>query len=261
MKTACRLAVFALSSSILFAQPNFDDVSSPGGVAAQPAVLAQPVPQTDGQTGQGSHPSSGYNDYEYGNWNNGYYNSYNNIRYRYDSIRRSIQDMRRYYPRGSYARHLYDAHLDYGARLYSQYRRWQDPNSLWALQAWISQWEGYVQSYGYYGWGNGGYSGGWGTTYDRNRGGYDHGSGNGSGYGYDDSWRYRDYGYYDTYPRMYYGPYYSDTFAHAYGVGDGIGHIVSGSRNRNDLELWGGILGTAGNVLNVVNDSRYNRRY
>lgn len=114
--------------------------------------------------------------------------------------------------------------------------RYYYPQQQVTRETWTYQRETYSNNNGYYS-GNNGYS------YGNN--GYYYGN---TGY------------YYPNYRRPTYQyasyPYFSGVGQHTAGLADGIGHLVHGSRNDNGLEIAGGALTTAGNILNLVGDFR-----
>jgi hypothetical protein len=236
-RIACLLALLLVMAGAAHAQDPFE------GLNAHSAALTQPAPPAGGQAAPGpAAPFWGGNSYEYGRWNNSYYNRYQELSWRYERVREQIRNLRNYYSRNTYARRSIDQHLDYGNDLWKRYRKYQDTGSAWQLEAWMNEWERYLQSSGYH------YGGGW------NNGGWNNG------------YRYPDHGYYDNYNRWYYGGYnnnyygnyygYHDPYSNGWQLGNSIGHIVNGSRTDNDLQLIGGILGTAGSTIGIINDAR-----
>jgi len=62
-----------------------------------------------------------------------------------------------------------------------------------------------------------------------------------------------------TYPQYRYPSYNTGAnrqFANGIGLGNGIGHIVTGSRYNDDFETAGGVLTTVGSIFNIISDSR-----
>lgn len=186
----------------------------------------------------------------YGYYNGGYYQDYyrQSFEWRYSSVQQALKQYASYYGWFSREREYYNAQRRQGEDLWVRYLRYRDAYSAAALSNWCAYWERALYAGG--SWYNGGY----------NNGGY-YGNGGYYDYGYNGGYSnggYYDYGYH-TYPRGSWGyqPWYAnENFVHGVGIGDGIGHIVNGSRNRNDLETVGGILSTAGNVINVINGAR-----
>jgi hypothetical protein len=240
-----------------------------GGTSAMPG---QPAGQA--APGPAAPYYGGYSAFEYGPWSYGSHNRYNELKWRYDRTRDRVKRVRDWYRRGSYERRAVDNQLDHGEQLWKQYRRSMNASSAWHLEVWIQQWENYLSQYGYghdNGWYNGGYyNGGYQGGYTGWQVGGSWGNGGwsvGGGVTWDNGYyRYPDYGYYDTSSRWYYGNnvpygYYgyggNDAYINGLALGNSIGHIVTGSRYDNNLELIGGILGTAGSTINIINGARY----
>lgn len=109
-------------------------------------------------------------------------------------------------------------------------------------ETWTYQRETYGNN-GYY-YGNNGYYYGNNGYYYGNNGYYDY------DYNYGRNYRRPNYYSYNSYP------YFSGPATHGAGLADGISHIVHGSRSDNGLEVAGGALTTAGNILNLIGDFR-----
>lgn len=227
------VAALALAAAAHAQDLDFNGINTGRTAAPQVAAL---TPPPDPSSGQGA-PYWGFNQYEYGTWNHGYYNRYNQLKNRYDNVRARAKQVRGWYPSRSYQRMQIDQSLDMGEAIWKQYKRYQDPNSAWQLELWCQQWEQYLAQVGYQ-------RGGWYTHYDYN---YNR------DYGY--RYRYPEYGYYDNYQNWYYGgnQYYTNGLL----LGNSIGHIVNGARYDNDLQLAGGVLGTIGNSINLFNYPGY----
>lgn len=278
-----RLVVAALAAAVVpvgvLAQ--FEGVESTGKVA-QPVARALAPPQA------ANAPQAPWsNPYGYGGWEwrTPYRHTdnwdYEHVRQRYNWVDDSLYRLAVMYPYTSQARRQIDHQREVGRELWRRYRRYMYGDTRMQLEWWLAQQESWLASYGWgqhaggggrwgvhgqWGWGSGGVSVGidYGYGYDpyayqRNRT-FGSGCDPYTGACHFTGYNYPDYGYYDTYSRLYHGSYVSvpDPYFHALTLGDGIHHIIRGANTRNDLELWGGALTTFGSILNIAGD---NRRY
>ena len=235
---------------------DFEGLNQSTAVAPAAANVAAITPPPAQATGQGA-PYYGYGGYQYGNWNSGYYNQYNQLQQRYNRVIAAIESIRNQYGYLSGGRSQFDSAESQGRQYWYGYARYQDQQAAWQLDLWLSQWEQYLASYG------------WNQPYTYSS--YTGGSwtSNQPTYYYQQPTYYQqpsyyqlpNYGYYDNYSSWYYGRnnyYYPDqAYVNGFQVGNGIGNIVNGSRYDNGLQLTGGILSTIGGVLNIANGARY----
>jgi hypothetical protein len=270
MKIAKLAALIAVAiASVSFAQ-EFDGINL---LNVQSTTAAAPqAPSGQGAPGAyyGSNvwwqPRDPYQDY--------YRQAYE---HRYENVRRGLRQMASQYGWGSNYAAYYNQQAAYGEDLWVRYLRHRDQASLWALSQWIGQWEGqlawgggyYQNGGGYYnngGWySNGGY---YSCTCAYNRYScsshpyYSNGGGWGGTYSHGCTCYYNSYScaqhrvYYPQHSSWGYPVYANDNYISGLQIGNGIGHIVHGGRRGNDFETVGGVLSTAGGIINIINNAR-----
>lgn len=258
------IALFAMVS-LSFAQ-DFDNINLlnvQSQTAAPQAASAQGAPSPYYGSNVWWQPRDPYQDY--------YRQAYE---HRYQNVRRQLRSVASQYGWGSQYAAYYNQQAQYGEDLYVRFLRYRDQYSQAALNSWISQWEQQL-SYGQDGNNNGGWynnNGYYSCTcaydryscsshpyYNNNNGGW----GNGGGYSQACTCHYDRYSctqhrsYYPNQTSYGYPQYgYNENYVNGLQIGNGIGHIVTGGRRHNDFETVGGVLSTAGGIINVISNAR-----
>lgn len=280
-------AVALLTVSVASAQ-DYDMLNVASTATAQPAVMVSGAPA--GPSGQAAPWPYAYANGSYGYYNGNYgtsnYNPYTDLNnqqvlYRYQNVKNALNSYAGAYGYFSSGRDYYKQQAMQGEDLYVRYLRYRDSYSYAALSNWLSQWEYQL------GYGNTNYSSGWNTgyypynyNYGYNTGsnytttcyttpnyGYNYGYSN-YNYGYNclpsyvpDCFGYGNQGYYNNsyyYPRnsWAYPVYANRSYVDGLQIGNGIGNIVRGNRYDNTFQTVGGVLSTAGGIIDIINSAR-----
>ena len=228
---------------------SFDGVNQGGTAAAQPqAAITQPPALSSGQ-------GAPYGYYNYSNSQYGY-SQYYQLQAQFNAVLQQLSSARSAYGYLSGGSDTIDRQQAYGYQLWNRYSTYQDPNSAYQLEVWMSQ----IQS------SLGGYQSGYtypNYTYTYPSYTYPSYSYTYPTYSYPSTYAYSysnytlpQYSYYNVSSSLYYGgsQYYYPNSAYLNGVtlGNGIGNIVVGSRYNNGTQIAGGVLSTIGGVLSLV---------